>query len=284
MPKRSPTFAGRFYPASERECRAMIDGWGIRCQNERRVLGGLVPHAGWMYSGPTAARTIAALAAADPETIFVFGAVHVHDVNRASLFAEGSWMTPLGELLVDAEVCRAIAGCPGVRIAPEAHASEHSIEVELPLIRYYLPEARIVPLMIQPGPWANEIGRVCQRAAADLGRRATFLASTDLTHYGPMFGFEPAGRGETGLRWAKHVNDRRFLERVAQLDEQGVVPEALSSLNACGSGAVAAALSAVVDSGRAEYRELQHTTSAEQTPLDPDRLNAVGYVSVVFGV
>ncbi|HMQ17113.1 MAG TPA: AmmeMemoRadiSam system protein B, partial [Phycisphaerae bacterium] len=112
---------------------------------------------------------------------------------------------------------------------------------------------------------------------------AAFLASTDLTHYGPMFGFEPAGRGEPGLRWAKHVNDRRFLERVAQMDEQGVVPEALSSFNACGSGAVAAMLSALADSGHAEYRELQHTTSAEQAPLDSDSLNAVGYVSAVFG-
>jgi AmmeMemoRadiSam system protein B len=282
MLTRAPMFAGRVYPASERECRALISGWGVVPPGDVRILGGIVPHAGWMYSGPTAARTIAALAVAEPETVFVFGAVHVQDVNRASLFDRGSWATPLGELAVDADVCDAITSCPAIRIAPEAHASEHSIEVELPLIRYYIPETRIVPLMIQPGPWANEIGRVCRRAAADLGRRAAFLASTDLTHYGPMFGFEPAGRGEPGLRWAKHVNDRRFLERVAQMDEQGVVPEALSSFNACGSGAVAAMLSALADSGNAEYRELQHTTSAEQAPLDPDPLNAVGYVSAVF--
>ncbi|MCZ2400763.1 MAG: AmmeMemoRadiSam system protein B [Phycisphaerae bacterium] len=275
-------FAGRFYPASERECRAMVRGWDIVKKSDVPVLGGLVPHAGWIYSGATAARTIAALAASRPETVFVFGAVHVYDPNRASLFERGCWETPLGELAVDADVCDAIASCPAIRIAPEAHINEHSIEVELPLLRYYLPETRIVPLMIQPGPWANEIGRVCRRAAADLGRRAAFLASTDLTHYGPIFGFEPAGRGEAGLRWAKQVNDRRFLERVAQLDEEAVVPEALRSYNACGSGAVAAMLSALVDSGNVAYRELQHTTSAEQAPLDPDRLNAVGYVSAVF--
>jgi len=279
---RPAAFAGRFYPREAQACEAMFKR--MRPQKPPPIsVGGLVPHAGWIYSGPTAALTIASLAGAEPETVVIFGAVHVLDRNDASLFDSGEWETPIGKLVVDEELARAVARCRHVRIDPQVHAGEHSIEVELPLILGFLGNVRILPLMVRPGPHAAEIGRRVALAAQDLGRRVVFLASTDLTHYGPAFGFEPAGRGEVGVRWAKEVNDRRFLRVVEQFDVDGVVPEASLNRNACGAGAVAATLAALREYTGTRPVELQHTCSAEVERSSGERpLNSVGYASVVF--
>lgn len=173
--------------------------------------------------------------------------------------------------------CRTVASDPSV------HANEHSIEVELPIILAAFGAVRILPIMVRPGDWAPEIGRVVAKAAADLGRRVTVLASTDLTHYGPAFGFEPAGHGRVGVQWAKTVNDRRFIRRTAELDADAVVPEAAVHHNACGAGAVAAAIAAAVALGAERYVELEHCTSAErerEPGYEPE--NSVGYESGVF--
>ena len=141
----------------------------------------------------------------------------------------------------------------------------------------------ILPIMVRPGPWAEEVGRVCAVAAGELGRRTAFVASTDLTHYGPSFGFEPHGRGERGIRWAKDVNDRRFISLVGELDAEAVVPEATTNRNACGSGAVAATIAAARTAGLDEYSELGHTCSADcDSGERGGSFDSVGYHAGVF--
>lgn len=281
---RKPAVAGRFYPASPQQCTELLDALH-RPIEARPALGVIMPHAGWVYSGPTALLSAQAVSAAKPETVVVFGAVHVPDPNRASLFPAGTWQTPLGELRVDEELARRVAeASQDVAVDPAAHAWEHSIEVELPLLQYLMGnEFMILPVMVRPGPWAERVGQVVAREAAELGRPVVFVGSTDLTHYGPAFGFEPAGRGEPGIRWAKEVNDRRFIRRVEELDAGGVVPEAEAHLNACGAGAVAATIAAVRELGADRYRELEHTTSADVERSRGERpLNSVGYEAGVF--
>lgn len=276
---RPAAVAGRFYPREPDACARAVAGFPTTDAPAARV--GVVPHAGWRYSGATAWRTLNAIARAAPDTIIIYGAVHVADPNVASLYPRGGWETPFGMVAIDDELATRIARVPGVSPDPGAHGSEHSIEVEVPLIRSLMPEARIVPLMIRPTERAAEIGRRCAEAALELGRRVALLASTDLTHYGPWFGFEPAGRGAAGLRWAKEVNDRRLVEYLVTLDAGGVVPEAALHRNACGAGALAAALAGAQVLGAARFRELEHTSSAEVDP-GAERENSVGYLAAVF--
>ncbi len=281
---RRAAVAGRFYPADAEECRRLLDALR-RPAEATPAVGVVMPHAGWIYSGPTAMLGAQAVAAARPQTVVVFGAVHVPDPNRASLFGSGIWRTPLGELRIDEELARRVEKrSPDVTHDPAAHAYEHSIEVELPLLQYLLGDGfLLLPVMVRPGPWAEAVGRVVAREAGDLGRDVVFVASTDLTHYGPAFGFEPAGRGEPGIRWAKEVNDRRFIERIKKLDAAGVVPEAVEHLNACGSGAVAATIAAVREFGAQRYHELEHTTSADvEQKRGASPINSVGYEAGVF--
>lgn len=280
---RHPAVAGRFYPASAQECTRLLDQMIRPVKLERFPLGAIVPHAGWVFSGPTAALGIQAVALAQPETIAIFGAVHTLDLNSASLYAAGSWDTPLGPLQVDENLAERVARHPEITVDPAAHRHEHSIEVQLPLIRRLVGDVQILPISVRPGPAAPDIGRVCAAEVVDSGRRVVFLGSTDLTHYGPAFGYEPHGSGEAGVRWAKEVNDRRFVDLVAALDAEAVVAEAAANHSACGAGAVAATIGAARELGADTYIELEHTTSAEvEAGRGPGAVNSVGYEAGVF--
>ena len=280
--ERQAVFAGRFYPGERDRCEQLLDHLLLDVK-VGTAAGAIVPHAGWVYSGATAALGMAGVVGAQPETMVVFGSVHVPTREKAALYEEGCWRTPLGSLAVDEELARCVARCPDVTADAALHRNEHSIEVELPLLQRLLPGVKILPIMVRPGPWAAGVGRWCAREAASLGRRVAFLGSTDLTHYGPAFGFEPHGHGEAGIRWAKEVNDRRLIGLIQELDAEGVVPEAAVSRNACGSGAVAATIGAMLESGGERYEELQHTTSADYEYAQGMRpVNSVGYEAGVF--
>jgi AmmeMemoRadiSam system protein B len=245
--------------------------------------GAIVPHAGWVYSGETAALGISAVGAWGPEVIVIFGAAHGPDRNAASLFGSGAWRTPLGELEVDEKIASQLERCVDITACEEAHFGEHSIEVQLPIIQYLMPEVRIVPISVPPGPHAAAVGQFCGRVAKESTGRVAFLGSTDLTHYGPVFGFEPHGQGEVGIRWAKEVNDRRFVNLVRSCAAEAVVAEAATHHNACGAGAVAATIAAMRELGATRYEELRHTCSAEAKGLgEVDPLNSVGYEAGVF--
>ncbi len=280
--ERAAAFAGHFYPGDASACRGAVD----RLQPDEgpdAAKGAIVPHAGWVYSGATAALSWAAIAAAQPETVVIFGAMHRRDRNMASLFSSGVWATPLGRVRVDDGLARRFSGCTYIREDLRPHADEHSIEVQLPFLQALLPEAAIVPINVRPGPEAVEVGRYCGAAAADRGGAVAFVGSTDLTHYGPAFGFEPHGRGAEGIRWAKDVNDRRFVDFIAQMDTGGVLADAVENRSACGAGAVAATIAAMMELGQDRYVELRHTTSAEIEGVgEPDPVNSVGYEAGVF--
>jgi hypothetical protein len=245
--------------------------------------GAVAPHAGWVYSGPTAAKAVAAIAAAQPETVVLFGATHSFIRSDAALFSSGRWETPFCQLEVDADLAEAVARVPGVVADQRAHTYEHSIEVHLPLLAIAAPGVRILPIMLNFSAAAAAIGRGIAEAIGSTSRRVAYLASTDLTHYGPAFSFEPAGRGPKGLKWAKEVNDRRFIALIAAVAADDVVPEAEGHHNACGAGAVAALLGAMQVLGANAYAELEHTTSAEvRAAGEPDTLNSVGYEAGIF--
>jgi AmmeMemoRadiSam system protein B len=282
---RPPAVAGRFYPDSREECARAVDEMTRPIELERRPVGAVVPHAGWVYSGPTAALAIAALAKARPETIVIFGAVHTLDSNDASVYPAGGWETPLGIAAIDEDLADRFARSTYITADAAAHRHEHSIEVQVPIVQRIMGNVRIVPISVRPGRRAVEIGQHCAEQTIEAGRPVVFLASTDLTHYGPHFGFEPHGHGEQGVLWAKEVNDRRFIDLISSLDAEAIVAEAAASHNACGAGAVAAAIAAARVLGSDQYTELEHTTSADREMAAGGRpTTAVGYEAGVFTI
>jgi len=168
---------------------------------------------------------------------------------------------------------------------PRAHEQEHSIEVQVPFIQQLFPHAKIVPISVAPDSDAPEIGRRVALAIRNLEADAVCLGSTDLTHYGPAYGFTPKGVGEAALRWVRDENDRRIIDLMLRLDAEAAVLEAEARRNACGSGAVAATLAAARELDAVQGYLVHYTTSYDVMKQRMGRREldaAVGYAGLVF--
>lgn|SRR5665213_2897912 len=293
--------AGRFYPADPARCReaaraliqaaAGFSGVGEPVAAHfpgRTALGGIVPHAGWMCSGAIAGQVIAEIdrlmCDAPPELVVVFGAVHTPiEINRAALDSHEAWQVPGGQSPAAHDLARKLAGNARFFVPDDRlHRTEHAVEVELPLIQSAWPAAMLLPIEVPLIEDAARIGQETAREVLSSGKRCIFLASSDLTHYGPAYRFAPAGTGPQGLQWAKE-NDGRLLRLVTDLAVEQVVPEVRARANACGGGAIAAILAACKEAGAKSATVLRHANSHEMLAglADNDPANAVGYAGVV---
>lgn len=150
----------------------------------RRLVAAIVPHAGYPYSGPIAAHVYSRIAAErPPRSVLVLGVDHAGASHGASLSAR-PWLTPLGPTAIDLDLVRALSVAP-LEVDEDAHASEHSIEVQLPFLEYVLPRPSFVPLEVrfESLEFLERVAEVVR--AAVKGRDVLLLASTDFSHYVP---------------------------------------------------------------------------------------------------
>lgn len=305
---REPVVAGQFYSGVESACRGDLErllssegtlsaqNIGIETQaaktrptpraEVRNAMGGLVPHAGWMYSGAVAAKVFAALADGPRrDVVILFGGVHRYHGKEAAMFGSGIWETPIGPVEVDARLAERVLGHTNLIVDdPYAHEEEHSIEVQLPFVRHLFPEVKMLPIMVPPTKAAPEVGEAVARTIASYKYDALIVGTTDLTHYGPRYGFAPKGLGAEAHRWAKEQNDRRFIDLVCRMRDEELVPEAAARFNACSSGAAAATVAACAALGATRATLLAHTTSGEVMMGEGEPLSSdfVGYAGIVF--
>jgi hypothetical protein len=202
-----------------------------------------------------------------------------------------TWAVPGGATNVCGELSDRLAADASAMfvVDPRFHEREHAVEVELPLIQQAWPDALLMPIEVPLIDEAAAIGRAVAQQVAAEKLDAVYLASSDLTHYGPDFMFVPGGAGAAGLAWAKD-NDRRLLDVVAAMAVDAIVPEVRARANACGGGAIAAMLAACRAHGAGgsagEVRILRHESSDDvlQRVAPAERSdNAVGYAGVVVG-
>ncbi len=246
------------------------------------LRGAAVPHAGWRFSGGVAARALRTLASrSQPTAILVFGAVHRERLHKSAVYAHGGWETPLGTLAVAETLAdEVVSQLDALAERNEAaHDSEHSIEVEMPILGALFPGIPLVPIMVPPEASPTELGSLLARLVR--GREVTAVASTDLTHYGAPYGFLPAGTGEEALRWMR-ANDHRMIHLAARLEAESIPQEAKEHRNACGSGALAALAAFAREAGAASGTLLEHTTSHEVEHGTEPFTVAVGYAGMVF--
>ena len=222
--------AGSFYEASPSICKnvaaKLLDSVHLADDLPQRLYGGLVPHAGWVYSGHVAAATFRALAGGgEIRTAVLLGADHSGVVHRGEVYDTGAWETPLGKSAVDEPLAAALIGAADwMRSNPRAHAMEHSIEVQVPLLQALWPQCKIVPIAVPPTHLATQIGRTIGQTLARQDPEARVIGSTDLTHHAGHFP-APGGRGEQSETWTTQ-NDRRMLDLIEAMDAEGIVPEA----------------------------------------------------------
>jgi AmmeMemoRadiSam system protein B len=291
MQTRKPFVAGQFYPGQYDSCVDEIN----ECLEEETpsetlpetIVAGIVPHAGWTFSGSLAAMVFSAIKQQHEKvhTFVIFGATHGYFGRLPAVCEAGSWVTPLGEIAVDEELAEAVLKTGVVVSDPASHRSEHSIEVQVPFIQYLFAGAKILPILVPPREQAVALGRsVGEIIKRDEKKKIVCIGSTDLTHYGPRYSFTPMGTGTEGLRWAYEVNDQRFIDLALKLDAEGLLAGAAENCNACGPGAAAAAVEAAKQLGKTEGVLLAHTNSNDVMlrKMGAASSDSVGYAAIVF--
>lgn len=218
--RRAPAVAGSFYPASAPLLSSLVDELLGAARARRRGLAPcrpkalIVPHAGYLYSGPVAASAYALLPALEAEIARVVVVGPAHHVFVGGLAAPGAALlcTPLGEVVVD----QAAVDRLHVASSARAHAPEHSIEVQLPFLQRVLPRARVVPLLVSDAPPA-EVGLVLEALWG--GGETLVVVSSDLSHY-------------RSYSEAREL-DASTAERIVELDAEPLPHE-----RACGAAAI----------------------------------------------
>jgi AmmeMemoRadiSam system protein B len=291
MQARKPVVAGQFYPDQHDSCASAIheclESVIISKQLPERIVAGIVPHAGWAFSGDLAVLVFAAIKQQHERvnTFVIFGAAHGYFGALPAVSDVGVWATPIGEAVIDEELADDILNTARAVRDPSAHQSEHSIEVQVPFIQDLFPGAKIVPILVPPTEQAVELGtRVGEIIEKQEDKKIVCIGSTDLTHYGPRYGFAPMGSGKHALEWAKNVNDKKFIDLALNLKPVELLATAVRDGNACGPGAAAATVAAAKRLGCERGLLLGHTTSNEimLEKMGTTSADAVGYAGIVF--
>jgi len=281
MKARKPVFAGSWYPESASECERQIKEFikDAKTISGIKPVGGIVPHAGWYYSGKIACNVIKILSEAGaPDVLLIFG-MHLHAGSPRFLMKEGSWETPFGEIEIEERIAARLAEKYSFEIeTAQRFTCDNTIELQLPFIKYFFKNVKIVPMGVPPVEESLTIGRDAVKIAKGLGLKVMVLGSTDLTHYGENYGFVSHGTGAQAVKWVKNENDKRVIDAMLEMNPGKVIKEALSNDNACCAGAAATAISAAKELGASRAELVTYTTSYDISPGN----SFVGYAGIVF--
>ena len=163
MQTRKPIVAGQFYPAQRDACvdeiKECLEAGTPSESLPEKIVAGIVPHAGWVFSGSLAAMVFSAIKQQHDKihTFVIFGAAHGYFGRLPAVYEAGSWITPLGEVAIDEELAADVLDGAEAVSDSSAHSSEHSIEVQIPFIQYLFANARILPILVPPAEQAVEL-------------------------------------------------------------------------------------------------------------------------------
>ena len=277
---RLPSQAGAFYAGTAEALKRQIEqcflhslGPGkipvVAKANERRVLGLICPHAGYMYSGPVAAHAYYNLALdGKPDIVVLFGPNHTGYGSGLAVMNEGVWRTPLGDIEVDGKVADEIVKESRiVDVDDSAHRYEHSIEVQLPFLQYLFgSQFKIVPVcfLMQDLHSAREVGQAVAKVLK--GKNGLIIASSDMTHYEPQENAEKKDR--LALRAVEALDEERFYSIIEE-----------HRITVCGYGPIIALITAAKILEAKEAKLLCYKTSGD---VIGDYSSVVGYAAVEF--
>jgi AmmeMemoRadiSam system protein B len=259
---------GSFYSGDAAVLRKEIDAMiaGARTAPVPRVMGIVAPHAGYMYSGDTAARVYGSLAGSGYRSVVIVSPSHRDSFRGVSAYEGDGYATPLGVVPVDRALRELLAAEPTpVKISAVGHGLEHAVEVHLPFLQRVLGEFSFVPLVMgdqDPGTCfalGETLGRVLK------GRKVLLVASTDLSHF-------------FSRQVAKGLDDV-VIHDVGNFDPPGLMTDLEEGkAEACGGGPTVAVMSALKILGATQMRVAHYATSGDVTG---DDRSVVGYMSAI---
>jgi hypothetical protein len=281
MQTRNPIVAGSFYPNDSEELRNTIKKFLEKVKPKSRECIGLVaPHAGYAYCGKTAASVYKSVSNSF-DTVVILGPNHSGLGVGVSASFE-NWRTPLGILGVDEEFVKELIKDSVIMEDSRSHWREHSIEVQLPWLQCMFKDFRIVPISINPIYFdvktCKEIGEKIAEASRLTRRKVLIVASSDFTHYGSMYGYEPfSGKITEVLNKIKNM-DSEVIDLITDLKPKELIETCEEKrLTVCGYGGIAAMLYAA-NSLKAEKGELIDYSTSFEVSKNTDAI--VGYAGI----
>ncbi len=269
MKIRPPAVAGMFYegrPESlERDVRAHLGAAGAG--QPEPAFGAVVPHAGYVYSGPVAAAVYARVKI--PRAAIILCPNHTGRGSPAALEPSDAWRTPLGDVPVSRRLAeRLLELAPSLEEDSAAHAREHSLEVQLPFLQVLRPDVELVPICLGAHDLGlcREVGKALATLRGEEKEPPLLLASSDMNHY--------------ESRAVGRRKDERALACIQALDPEGLFTTVVTeSISMCGFLPATALLFAAREAGVSQANVVARRDSGDETG---DTSSVVGYAGVIL--
>ena len=273
---REPVVAGQFYPGKKDDLENMIKscfeheyGPGSQSiESSEKIFGIVCPHAGYVYSGPTACHSYKSILSQNPELAIIIGPNHFGVGRNAATMVDTKWKTPLGMVEVDSESAKEVAEkSKFIEIDDYSHSQDHSLEVQIPMLQSVLSnEFQILPIILlaQDLETARDVGYAVSEIAKK--KNSIIVASSDFTHY-----------EENSFA---HLQDKALIEPILKMDVERfyhVLKE--KRITACGYGAIASTMIACKNLGATKGELLSYATSGD---ISGDTESVVGYGAIKF--
>jgi AmmeMemoRadiSam system protein B len=265
---REPVVSGQFYPKSQEELISLIQSFEPDTKAKIAAKGLILPHAGYIYSGRVAVTTLNQVLG--KKRLIILGPNHTGVGEEFGLWAKGRWKIPQGEIAIDQELGELILS-KGQIVKEDylAHQNEHSIEVELPILSYFLGEFKFVPIACKSASLATcqEVAGQIFEAIKNIKNEVLLVASTDLTHYEP----DPVARKK----------DRAAIEAIVDLDHEELYRKvSLMNISMCGLIPVAILISCLKKLGATKSQVALYQTSGDSEAGDKN--SVVGYAGMII--
>jgi MEMO1 family protein len=267
---REPAVAGRFYPSNPDELSTLIHECvsnSVATTSPILAKACLVPHAGYVYSGPVAGAVLGRIRI--PQEIIVLGVRHRPPGSPAAIMSSGAWRTPLGDAPIDEALAVALrAACPILKEDAVAHSREHSLEVEIPFLQALAPGFKFVPIALGAVGFESltQIGQGIAQVLTNASEETLLLTSSDLNHY----------EDDATTR----IKDRAAIEQLLKMDARGLFDIChAKDISMCGLGPAVAMLTAMNLMGAKRAELIRYATSGERSG---DTSAAVGYAGMTF--
>ncbi len=274
MKVRSRSLPPGWYPGGRSQTIREIEGFKATWKGKRTpARSGIAPHAGWAFSGSLACQVIGSIPETTETVVVVGGHLSPHSGILAA--SEGGYETPLGVITADLELLEQLR--KNLTIRDDQYA-DNTVEVQLPFLKYFCPQAKALGLRASPSEEALQLGGALAAAARRMNRALAVVGSTDLTHYGSSYGFSPRGSGPEALRWVKEVNDKRLIDSLLTMKIEEALELAVNEQSACSVGGAAAACRFAQALGSSKGKLLEYRTSYDVYPGQ----SFVGYAGIIY--
>jgi len=261
----------------QREIESYLVGWTPSRLPASKGSGGIVPHAGWYFSGKLAARVFHTLKLKGKVDVVVLYGGHLSTEDLPRIVTEEACETPFGDVEIHTSFARDLM--KSMDMDKEGPTSgDNTIEIQLAMTKYFFPEAKLIAIRSPLSLRAETLGKEVAAIAKKEGISILAIGSTDLTHYGPNYGLLRKGIGPASVEWVKKENDKGFIDRALSMDAEGLLKHAIENDSACSAGAAVAAVATCKALGSEKGVLLDYYTSYDIMPDD----SFVGYAGIVY--